>query len=186
MIYITTDSIVFNTERLEIRQFSDKDTDSYFKLLHNPQVNCFKPDHLTSVEEVKNEVAKKKNLTDGSELVVCLKDSGDFIGTLFGRWEGDTFSVCWNFLPEYGGKGYAFEGAKEYLSFLFNQMNARRIYAYVEEDNSHSIRLCEKLGMRKEGLFIEFISFVNNNDGTPKYENTFQYALLKKEWPSRT
>jgi hypothetical protein len=29
---------------------------------------------------------------------------------------------------------------------------------------------------------MEFISFVKNEDGTPKYENTFQYALLKKEW----
>lgn len=36
--------------------------------------------------------------------------------------------------------------------------------------------------MRKEGLFLEFISFVNNAYGTPKYENTFQYAILKKEW----
>jgi len=36
--------------------------------------------------------------------------------------------------------------------------------------------------MRKEGLFIEFISFMNNQDGTPHYENTYQYAILKKEW----
>ena len=44
------------------------------------------------------------------------------------------------------------------------------------------LRLCEKLGMRREGLFLEFISFVNNPDGTPRYENTYQYAILKKEW----
>jgi hypothetical protein len=36
--------------------------------------------------------------------------------------------------------------------------------------------------MRREGLFLEFISFVKNEDGTPKYENTYQYAILKKEW----
>ena len=36
--------------------------------------------------------------------------------------------------------------------------------------------------MGKEGLFMEFISFVGNADGTPKYENTCLYALLKKEW----
>lgn len=36
--------------------------------------------------------------------------------------------------------------------------------------------------MRLEGKFKEFISFVNNADGTPKYENTWQYAILKKEW----
>jgi hypothetical protein len=36
--------------------------------------------------------------------------------------------------------------------------------------------------MRKEACFEEFISFVNNPNGTPKYENTFVYAILKKEW----
>ena len=39
--------------------------------------------------------------------------------------------------------------------------------------------------MRREGVFLEFISFVNHPDGTPKYENTMQYAILKKEWDRR-
>ena len=59
---------------------------------------------------------------------------------------------------------------------------ARRIYAYTEDYNIHCQKLCEKLGMRQEGLFIEYIAFVNNSDGTPKYENTYQYAILKKDW----
>ena len=29
---------------------------------------------------------------------------------------------------------------------------------------------------------MEFVSFINNPDGTPRYENTMQYAILKKEW----
>jgi hypothetical protein len=36
--------------------------------------------------------------------------------------------------------------------------------------------------MRKEGFFREIFSFVKNPDGTPHYENTYQYAILKKEW----
>ena len=36
--------------------------------------------------------------------------------------------------------------------------------------------------MRREGLFLEFVSFVNDTDGNPVYENTYQYAVLKKEW----
>jgi RimJ/RimL family protein N-acetyltransferase len=56
------------------------------------------------------------------------------------------------------------------------------IDAYTEDYNISSQHLCEKLGMRKEGLFKEFISFVNNPDGTPRYENTMQYAILSKEW----
>lgn len=81
---------------------------------------------------------------------------------------------------EFEGKGYASEGAKAFFEYLFMELGARRLYAYVEDDNFRSQKLCEKLGMRKEGYFLEFISFTKNEDGTPKYENTFQYALLKK------
>lgn len=125
---------------------------------------------------------KKATIGDGSELAVCLKQTDELIGTVSGQWEGDTFSVCWNFLSDYGGKGYAYEAAKAYFDFLFFEMNARRIYAYVEDDNIRSQRLCQKLGMRKEGEFKEFISFVRDANGMPIYENTLQFAILKKEW----
>lgn len=36
--------------------------------------------------------------------------------------------------------------------------------------------------MRREGMFLEFVSFVNDPDGTPRHENTVQYTILKKEW----
>ena len=36
--------------------------------------------------------------------------------------------------------------------------------------------------LRREGLFLDFVSFVNNPDGSPRYENTVQYAILKREW----
>ncbi len=65
---------------------------------------------------------------------------------------------------------------------VFREKGARRIYAYTEDNNTASQHLCEKLGMRQEGLFKEFISFVKNPDGTPHYENTYQYAVLSKEW----
>ena len=39
--------------------------------------------------------------------------------------------------------------------------------------------------MRREGFFMKFISFVNDENGDPIYENTYQYAILKKEWENR-
>lgn len=29
---------------------------------------------------------------------------------------------------------------------------------------------------------MEFVSFISNPDRTPLYENTMEYAILKKEW----
>ena len=62
------------------------------------------------------------------------------------------------------------------------QKSARRIYAYTEDYNIASQKLCEKLGMRREGIFMEFVSFINDANGNPVYENTIQYAILRKEW----
>ena len=67
-------------------------------------------------------------------------------------------------------------------SFNVNQNGARRLYAYTEDYNLPSQNLCKKLGMRQEGLFMEFVSFVNDAEGNPIYENTMQWAILKKEW----
>lgn len=66
------------------------------------------------------------------------------------------------------------------MDHLFKQRNIRHIYAYVKEDNLASQKLCQKLGMRQEGLFKEFITFINTEDGTPIFENIMQYAILKK------
>ena len=82
----------------------------------------------------------------------------------------------------YQGKGYAYEAAHAFFDYLFHDKGARRIYAYTEDYNLPSQHLCERLGMRREGLYMEFISFVNNPDGSPRNENTVQYSILKKEW----
>lgn len=86
----------------------------------------------------------------------------------------DTFSPCWMLHADYHGRGYAFGAARAFFDYLFFEKGARRIYAYSEDYNLSSQHLCEKLGMRREGLFREFVSFVSDAAGNPIYENTLQ------------
>ncbi|MGO4531790.1 GNAT family N-acetyltransferase [Paenibacillus sp. 2TAF8] len=189
------------TDRLILRNFAASDAAGLLEYTANPRVNCFMDQQLTTLEDAVAEVQKRSK--EDSHIAVCLKDSNEIIGELFGMTEGhdpdsdsgsesgsesnsksdsDTYSIGWNFNGRFEGKGYASEGARAFMQHLFMEQDIRRIYAYVEDDNLRSQKLCEKLGMRREGLFLEFISFVKNEDGTPKYENTYQYAILKKEW----
>lgn len=92
----------------------------------------------------------------------------------------DTFSPCWMLNKDYFGEGYAYEAAHAFFDYLFYEKGARRIYAYTEDTNRPSQKLCERLGMWREGIFREFVSFVNDAAGKPIYENTIQYAILKK------
>ena len=176
------------TERLILRPFREADAEDVFEYLEKPSVNCFACMKLDSLEEAENEV--RNRVEDELYLAIVLKENDKVIGEIFAHPEGtapedenmDTYSPCWMLNLNYTGRGYAYEAAHAYFDFLFREKGARRIYAYTEDYNLPSQRLCERLGMRREGLFMEFVSFVNNPDGTPRYENTMQYAILKKEW----
>ena len=75
----------------------------------------------------------------------CLRSSDGLIGDLFWVHEPpDTYSVGWNFNANFGGAGYALEAARALFDHLFTVKLARRLYAYVEEDNVASQRLCER------------------------------------------
>ena len=183
--------MILETERLILRPFLESDAEDVFEYLHEPAVNCFACLKLDTLDDAKAEMKKRVSETE-YHFAIVLKESGKVIGEIDGYPEpsdsdapspsNDTFSPCWILNLNYQGHGYAYEAAYTFFDFLFRKKGARRIYAYTEDYNIQCQRLCEKLGMRQEGLFKEFISFVKTSDGMPKYENTYQYAILKKEW----
>ena len=182
--------MLIETERLILRTFTEDDAADVLEYLREPAVHCFACMKLDSLKAARDEMKQRKG--DELYLAIVLKETGKIIGEIFAHPESsepddeimDTFSPCWMLNLNYSGKGYAYEAAKAYFDYLFMEKGARRIYAYTEDYNLPSQRLCERLGMRREGLFMEFVSFINNPDGTPLYENTMQYAILKKEWES--
>lgn len=185
--------MVIETERLILRPFLESDATDVFEYLMEPMVNCFACMRLNSLEEAKVEIMNRIGETE-YYFAIVLKDTGKVIGEVDAYPEHaephnqyddsplDTFSPCWMLNKEFQGKGYAYEAVYAFFDYLFREKGARRIYAYTEDYNISSQRLCEKLGMRREGLFLEFVSFVKNPNGTLRYENTYQYAILKKEW----
>ena len=184
---------MIETNRLLLRPFVTQDAADLLEYRREPLVNCFACMKLNTLEEARAE-AEKLAAQPESCLAIVLKDSGKVIGEIEGHAESaspedhapaDTVSPCWMLNRAYHGKGYAYEAARAYFEHLFGEKGIRRIYAYTEDYNLPCQHLCEKLGMRREGLFVEFVSFVNNPDGTPLYENTFQYAILKKEWDAQ-
>ena len=182
---------MIETERLILRTFREEDAADLYEYLKEPMVHCFACMKVASVKEAKSaalERAKDKEYY----FAIVLKDNGKVIGEIDAMPETpapdeknavlDTFSPCWMLHPDYHGKGYAFEAAKAFFDYLFYRKGARRIYAFTEDYNLSSQKLCQKLGMRQEGLFREFVTFVNDENGNPIYENTIQWAMLKKEW----
>lgn len=169
------------TERLVLRNFRPADAPDLLAYLREPGASCFLSLKLDDLAAADAEARARAGSDE--HIAICLAPTGRVIGDVFAMPEPpDTFSVGWNFNATFSGAGYATEAARALFAHLFTVKQARRLYAYVEEDNSSSRRLCERLGMRAEGLFREFISFREDENGVPVYENTLQYALLRREW----
>lgn len=172
------------TDRLILRNFRPGDASGLLAYLRQPRVGCFFSLKLEDLGAAEAEVETRGKSDE--HIAVCLRSTDGLIGDLFCILEDpDTYAVGWNFNADFGGAGFASEAARALFDYLFSVKQARRLYAYVEEDNIPSQRLCERLGMRREGLFKEFVSFKNDDEGVPIFENTMQYAILRKEWVSK-
>lgn len=172
---------VIQTGRLILRNFRKADAAGLLAYLHEPRAGCFLSERLEDLAAAEAE-AERRAASD-QHVAICLKGAEALIGDMFCFLEEpDTYNVGWNFDADFEGKGFALEAARALCTHLFDRRGARRLYAYVEEDNARSWRLCEKLGMRREGVFVKFISFRTDGKGEPVYEDTFQYAILRKEW----
>lgn len=179
---------MIETNRLILRPFCTSDLDDLFEYLKDIKIHCFMEMKVQNIEETKKvleERIKTKNY-----FAIELKNSHKVIGEIFAEAtnanefceDKDTFSPCWMLNEKYQNKGYMTEAAKAFISHLFENENARRIFAYTEDYNISCQKLLEKLGFRKEGLYKEFVSFIKDENGEPIYENTYEYAILKKEW----
>jgi RimJ/RimL family protein N-acetyltransferase len=97
--------------------------------------------------------------------------SGTPVGTC-GLIKRDTLpdaDVGYAFLPEFRGKGYAYEAAAAVLDHGHRVFGLKRILAIVSPDNAGSIRVLEKAGMKLERL-AEF------RPGDP-------VKVFAREWP---
>ena len=185
------------TKRLLLRPFRESDAADVLEYLSAPLPHCFAGLHLDTLEEARAEVLKRSEDTEYCFAIV-LKETGKVIGEIEAEPSDymppmlrsrkmplpppDTFTPSLILNAAHQGRGYAYEATYALFDYLFGRKAARRIYTYVDDYNARSQHLCEKLGLRREGLFREFVSFVNDADGNPVYENTLQYAIMKHEW----
>jgi len=146
------------TERLVLRELLPTDDAGMFELDSNPEVHIYLGNNpVKSIEESREMIAtiRQQYLENGiGRWAVILKETGEFIG-----WSGlkleknvnghETFyDLGYRFIQKHWGKGYAFETAKAFVDFGFNEMNLSVINAYADFDNLNSRKVLEKVGMQ--------------------------------------
>lgn len=77
---------------------------------------------------------------------------------------------------EYWELGFGSEAALALLSFGFYTLNLHRIYAYCDTENTGSIHILEKIGMKREGQLRDHKKIRG------EWRDSFLYAILEEEF----
>jgi diamine N-acetyltransferase len=78
--------------------------------------------------------------------------------------------------PDFTGKGFAYDASVILINYVFDNLPINKLYLEVFESNLKAIKLYEKLGFEKEGLFIEEYFKCGN------FQNTYRMGLLRGKW----
>jgi len=89
---------------------------------------------------------------------ISLKTTGEFIGlvSIDEYHDQEMYELSYQFLPQYWGRGLAFEVLMQVIEEGLNYLNISSIVAETQTANRASCRLLEKLGMNKVQVLERF------------------------------
>ncbi len=150
---------VIGTERLILRRLTVEDGEFILELLNDPAWLRFIGDKgvrtLADARDyiLKSPVAMYERLGFGLYLTE-LKSEGVPVGIcgLIKRDSLEDVDIGFAFLPEFWGKGYAYESAAAVMAYGKSTFGLKRIVAITTPDNVSSAKLLEKLGFNFERM----------------------------------
>jgi RimJ/RimL family protein N-acetyltransferase len=172
------------TERLRLREFCAADIAAVLAYQNDPRYLQFYPWTHREADEVRNFVEmlidwQEERPRQRFQFAIVPRDGEELIGNCGVRIrdantpEGD---IGYELAPSHWGHGYATEAAHAVLRFAFEELRLHRVWAFVVSENTASLRVLEKLGMRREGHLRE------NQWFKGRYWDTLIYAMLEREW----
>jgi RimJ/RimL family protein N-acetyltransferase len=183
-------SFPVRTARLLLRKVRDDDVDRMLEYRNKPEV--YRWLMRTEVDADAFREAWMKTLTDPRDYSTVAELDGVVIGSAslevrdgmgqdFGAEVEATETMIGYILdPAYAGRGFATEIAAELLRISFEELGVRRAWAGCFVDNTASVRVLEKIGMRREqyGVQDSWHAELGWIDGAT-------YGLLAEEWMTR-
>ena len=146
------------TARLALRPVRDKDVDRILEYRNLPEVTYWLL--RTEVEPVAFRAAWRRAAADPDDHSVAVTLAGLVIGTVSldvvdgmgqpGMPARTEAQLGYIFDPAHAGRGYATEAVAAMVAHAFTGLGVRRITAGCFTNNLASVRVLEKVGMRRE------------------------------------
>jgi RimJ/RimL family protein N-acetyltransferase len=175
------------TTRLAIRDLEASDGPRIFAYHRRPEIARFQSWGTDSVDSIQTYIRSLGTVEPGKpgrwyQVGIFLLESGKLIGDCgFRLPEADPrqAEVGITLAPEYQAFGYATEALQALLSYLFLSLDEHRVFGSVDPENTSSIKLLERVGMRKEAHFMKSLWFRG------QWVDDVVFAMLAEEWFSR-
>jgi RimJ/RimL family protein N-acetyltransferase len=158
---------ILETERLILRQFTTGDAKFIVELVNSPGWIEFIGDRNIKTEGQANEYLqngplKSYELNGFGLSLVELKNERTPVGMcgIIKRDNLENPDIGFAFLPEFTGKGLAFEIANATMTYARDKLKLPVIYAITVPGNKASIKLLKKLGMK----FIKPLCFPDGDE----------------------
>jgi RimJ/RimL family protein N-acetyltransferase len=165
---------ILETERLNLREFTTGDAKFIIELVNTPGWLEFIGDRNIKTEEqaisyLENGPLKSYGLNGFGLSMVELKNEKIPVGMcgIIRRDNLEGPDIGFAFLPEFTGKGYAYEIADATMDFAKDKLKLPTIFAITVPQNKSSIKLLEKIGMK----FIKPFCFPDKNEELLLYSN---------------
>ncbi|MDX1611925.1 MAG: GNAT family N-acetyltransferase [Candidatus Thermoplasmatota archaeon] len=174
-------------ERVDLRGLRDEDLDALVAAANHDEIARWTHlPHPYTREHAANFIAyaqEKLRLGREFHLAIVERESNQLIG-MVGLTDIDAESeraeVAYWLAPESWGRGLASEALFLATEAAFTHMGLTRLYAFVLDGNTASIRMLERFGFHEEGR----LRWHTKRDG--RWMDKVWFGLLREEWNRRT
>jgi len=169
------------TARLRIRALEEDDWRAVHEYLSGSGMRDFVPEWPKTAEETRAFVGRNLH-GEARQHALVLRNEGRVIGHVgFHPWFGpETYEIGWAVARGQQGRGFATEAALALLAHGFETLGLHRIVATCQPQNTASVRVMEKLGLRREAHFRKCIPAPGGG-----WWDEYLYALLDEDWAAR-
>jgi len=176
------------SDRLRLRRFTRADLTTFVAYRSDPDVARYQswdaPYPWADGERMISELLGQHPDTAGQwfQFAMVLRGTGELIGDCASGTDATDprqAEIGFTLHPEFRGHGYATEGARELLGYLFGIRSKHRVTARCDPRNTASVGVLERLGMRREGCLRE------STWAKGEWTDDLLYAMLEREWRQR-
>ncbi|MCD7836106.1 MAG: GNAT family N-acetyltransferase [Lachnospiraceae bacterium] len=149
---------ILDTDRCIIRESSEQDVDAFYAIYAEPSITKYMEGLYEAYDEEKayihNYIEKIYKFYEFGVWSVIEKESGEVIGRagLSYREGFDEPELGFVIGTPWQRRGYAYEVCRAILNYGSEEFGFSKILAFAEPENTPSLRLCDKLGFKSDGI----------------------------------